>query len=323
MKFSHDAIERKTRTETDGREGAVLVLVICAAGVLLALALGAAAFAADRARRAQDAIERAALRDEARAAVFRAAEALCADTNGVDHLGEDWALESARAAEALERGGDGVFATVEDECARLGFPECGEAVFAALLAEAGGADESAARGVAHAAFLRKTELDERAACVSAGRGGSATNAVLCAEEELLAVPAADPAALAKALPHLSVFAGGRFNANTAPRETVVAAVLGSGGTHEGAEGLWTRFEMARARGDVFETTGQSEALKLLRGEGDVPAAAEIEALQLLQPRLRVDSDLFRIAAVARRGRIAVRAECTWDRASRRVLRWVE
>ena len=328
MKFFHGAIEGENGAGRGdcrgcGREGAALVLVICAAAVLLALSLGAAALAAGRARRAADALVRIELRDAARAAVFGTAEMLCADTNGVDHLGEDWAVASAKAAEAFERGGDGVFATVEDECSRLGFPDCGESALAALLAEAGGADEADARGAAHAAFLWKKARDERAAQSSAGRGGSATNAVLAAEEELLAVPGIDAGAFAKALPFLSVHAGGRLNANTAPRETLVAAVLGAGGTREGAEGLWMRFEMARGRGHIFETTDQAEALKLLRGEGDSPSGAELAALQLLQPRLRTDSDLFRIAGVARRGRIAVRAECVWDRKDRQVLRWAE
>ena len=310
---------RGPRAGRAGRDGASLVLVLCAAGVLLTRSRGAAAFAAARARRAEDALLRTALRDEAREAVFRAAEALCADTNGVDHAGEEWAAASAEAADALARGGDGVFATVSDETARLGFPACGEPAFAALLAVAGGADEAAARGAAHAVFLRRTELEEAAAATP----GAATNGVFAAEEELLSVPVEDPAALAKALPFVSVHSGARLNANTAPRETIVAAVLGAGGTRGAADGLWLRFEMARARGDVFETTGQAEALKLLRGDGDVPSAAELEALQLLQPLLRVESDLFRIAAVARRGRVAVRAECVWDRAERRVLRWAE
>ncbi|MBQ9726709.1 MAG: general secretion pathway protein GspK [Kiritimatiellae bacterium] len=302
-----------------GREGASLVLVLCAAGVLLTLSLGAAALAAGRARRAEDALLRAALRDGAREAVFRAAEALCADTNGVDHLGEAWALASTEAEEALAHGGDGTFVRIGDECARLAFPASGEAALAALLAEAGGADAAVARGMAHSIFLRRRELEETAAADP----GAATNGVFAAEEELLAVPVEDPAALARALPFLSVRPDAAIGANTAPRETVVALALAAGASREGAEGVWARLQMARGRGDVFETTDMAEALKLLRGEGDVPTAAEIEALQLLKPRLRVGSDLFRIEATARRGHVAVRAECVWDRDARRILRWVE
>ena len=306
------------RSRRAGREGASLVLVLCVTATLLSLALGAAALAANRARRAEDALARAALRDEARSALARAAWALCADTNGVDHLGEDWALASAEAAQALERGDDGVFVTVEDECARLGFPACGEAALAALVAEASGADAALARGEAQAAFFWKKQRD------SAATLAGATNAVLAAEEELLDVPVPDPAGFAKALPFLTVLADdGRINANTAPRETVVACILGAGGTPDGAEGVWTRLQMVRNRGGVFETTEQGEALKLLRGEGDSPAPAELQALQLLRPHLRVDTDLFRLAAVARRGPVRVRVECVWDRAARRILRWIE
>ena len=307
-----------SRTRRAGREGASLVLVICATAVLLTLSLGAAALAADRARRAGDALARAELRDAARSALARAAWALCADTNGVDHLGEDWAVASAEAAAALERGGDGVFATVSDECGRLGFPECGEPALAALVAETTGADAATARGRAQAAFLWKKERDAAAASLS-----GATNAVLAAEEELLAVPAGEPDGFRPALPFLSVHAGAKLNANTAPRETVVAAILGAGGTRGGAEGVWTRLAMSRARGDVFEAATPDEALKLLRGEGDEPTPEELDALRRLQPRLCVASDRFRLSAVARRGPVSVRAECTWDRASRRILRWVE
>ncbi len=305
------------KTPHGRKEGASLVLVLVAVATILALVLGAAAVAAGRARRAEAALLRAALRDEARAALARAAWALCADTNGVDHLGEDWAVASAKAADALGRGGDGVFVTIADESARVGFPECGEAALSALVAGTSGADAAQARGEAQAAFLWKKRLDAEAALAGA------TNAVLAAEEELLAVPVADPAGFAKALPFLSVHAGERLNANTAPREAVVARILGAGGTPGGAEGVWTRLEMVRGRGGVFETTEQGEALKLLRGEGDVPSQEELEALRLLRPHLRVDTDRFRLVAVARRGGAAVRVECVWDRASRRILRWVE
>lgn len=323
MNFFHGAIEGENGAGRGacrgcGREGAALVLVICAAAVLLALSLGAAALAAGRARRAADALVRIELRDAARAAVFGTAEMLCADTNGVDHLGEDWALASAEAAKALGRGGDGVFVTVEDECARVGFPACGKETLASLVAAVSGVDAALARGEAEAAFLWKERRDAESTLAGA------TNAVLAAEEELLDVPVADPAGFAKSLPFLTVLADdGRINANTAPREAVVACILGAGGTPDGAEGVWTRLEMVRGRGGVFETTEQGEALKLLRGEGDVPAPAELAALQLLRPRLRVDTDLFRLAAVARRGPVRVRVECVWDRAARRILRWVE
>ena len=306
------------------RRGATLVLVLCATAALVGLVLGAAALAAGRARRADDALARAALRDAARTALARAAWALCADTNGVDHLGEDWAVASAEAAEAIGRAADGVFTTVEDDRGRLAFPACGEAALAHLLSEWTSPDEAAARGLAHDLLLWKRTLDETVAQSSAATGGAATNAVLCADEELFAAPIADPAAFSRALPFLTVFGDdGRINANTAPRETVVACILGAGGTPGGAEGVWRRLRTARRRGAVFGRTDPAEALKLLRGEGDVPTAEELDALQRLQPLLCVGSDRFRLASVARRGPVSVRVECVWDRASRRILRWAE
>ena len=312
------------RSPRTPREGASLVLVLVAVATIVSLALGASALAAGRARRAEAALLRASMRDEARSALARAARALCADTNGVDHLGEDWALASAEAAEALARGGDGVFVQVADDAARVAFPAAGEPALGHLLAEAAHADVAAARGAAHAAFLWKEGLDAAAAQASAARGGSATNAVLAAEEELLAVPAADPALLAAALPLLTVHpAAATINPNTAPREAVVALALAEGVSREGVEGLWSRLERVRGRGGFFESTEQTEALKLLQGDGDTPTAEELGALQALRPFLRVSSDVFRLAAVVRRGGVAVRVECVWDRSSRRLLRWCE
>ena len=106
-------------------------------------------------------------------------------------------------------------------------------------------------------------------------------------------------------------------------EAVVALALAEGVSREGVEGLWSRLERVRGRGGFFESTEQTEALKLLQGDGDTPTAEEIGALQALRPFLRVSSDVFRLAAVVRRGGVAVRVDCVWDRSSRRLLRWCE
>ncbi|MBQ6103785.1 MAG: general secretion pathway protein GspK, partial [Kiritimatiellae bacterium] len=146
-----------------------------------------------------------------------------------------------------------------------------------------------------------------------------------------AVPAATvPAGIAggtepleAAMPLLSAHAGPCLNVNTAGHDAFVAAMLAGGATRGGAEGVWLRLEMSRERGDVFRSTAQTEALKLLRGEGDIPSAEEIAALQGVQNALRVDSGLFRVRAVARRAGRTAAVECVWERGTRRILRWLE
>ena len=303
------------------RRGAALVLVLVAVAILVPLALGAGALARARALRVDGRIDRAALRDAAESALARELWRLEADTNAVDALVEPWAERSREAAARLEKGTDGVFVLVEDERARLGVPDCGERALAALLQLRAGLDEAAAAGESAALFAWM-----RAQAEAAG----STNLALSAEERLFdATPAeaADDAGLeaplAAAMPLLSAHAGAKINVNTAGHDALVAAMLAGGATRGGAEGVWLRLEMSRERGDVFRSTAQTEALKLLRGEGDIPSPEEIAALQGVQNALRVDSGLFRVRAVARRAGRSAAVECVYERGTRRILRWLE
>ncbi len=303
------------------RRGAALVLVLVAVAILVPLALGAGALARARALRVDGRADRAALRDAAESALARELWRLEADTNAVDALVEPWAERSREAAARLEKGTDGVFVLVEDERARLGVPDCGERALAALLQLRAGLDEAAAAGESAALFAWM-----RAQAEAAG----STNLALSAEERLFdATPAeaADDAGfeapLAAAMPLLSAHAGAKINVNTAGHDALVAAMLAGGATRGGAEGVWLRLEMSRERGDVFRSTAQTEALKLLRGEGDIPSPEEIAALQGVQNALRVDSGLFRVRAVARRAGRSAAVECVYERGTRRILRWLE
>ena len=318
------------RPDSGRRSGASLVFAVFAVAALVSLALSASAMARGRAARAASRAVRAELRGEAEAALARALHAVDADTNGVDCLSEPWAIESAAAAEAEAAGRDGVFVVVSDEKARLGVPECGEVAFAALLSEASGLDAAASSGLARAVFAGLAAKKSAGAAAAgggdgAGDAGKGAVASLVCEEELLgaAASAADREALDAAMPLLSAAAGAEFNANTAPREVVVAAALAGGATAGGAEGLWLRLEMARGRGDVFASASPSEAMKLLRGEGDVPTPDEMAALSAVQPRLCVESGLFRVRALARRGRLSAAVECVYERSTGRILRWAE
>lgn len=299
---------------------------------VVSLALAASVAARGRIARVASRIDRAALRDAAENALVLALRKIEADTNAVDCLSEPWALDSAAAAEALAAGGDGVFVTVSDERARLGVPDCGEKTLAALLSLASGLDAASAAGLAHASLpehpshpagpASPASPSGPASPTSSASPASPSSRLPC-EEFLLAGQSgvADRAALEAAMPFLSASAGAAFNVNTAPRPVVVAAALGGGATPGGAEGLWLRLEMARRRGDVFASTSPTEAMKLLRGEGDVPTAEELEALSLLQPFLRVDSGLFRVESTARRGRLSATVACVYERGTGRIFRW--
>ena len=289
--------------------------MLVAVAILVPLAFGAGALVRARSQRVRGRADRAALRDAAEGALALELWRLEADTNAVDALSEPWAERSRGAAARLATGADGVFVLVEDERARLGVPECGERALAALLQLRAGLDEAAAAGEAAALFSWMRERAEAA---------GATNAALSAEERLYdAAPERPSAPLEAAMPLLSAYAGGRLNVNTAGHDALVAAMLAGGATKGGAEGVWLRLEMSRARGDVFRSTAQSEALKLLRGEGDIPSAEEIAALQGVQNALRVDSGLFRVRAVARRAGRSAAVECVYERGTRRILRWLE
>ena len=303
-----------------------------AVATVVSLALAASVAARGRIARVASRIDRAALRDAAENALVLALRKIEADTNAVDCLSEPWALDSAAAAEALAAGGDGVFVTVSDERARLGVPDCGEKTLAALLSLASGLDAASAAGLAHASLPEAPVPPSGPAgpASPASPSGPASptspaspSSRLPCEEFLLAGQSgvADRAALEAAMPFLSASAGAAFNVNTAPRPVVVAAALGGGATPGGAEGLWLRLEMARRRGDVFASASPAEAMKLLRGEGDVPTSEELEALSLVQPFLRVDSGLFRVESTARRGRLSATIACVYERGTGRIFRW--
>ena len=285
----------------DARRGASLVFVIVVVATLVSLALGAGVLARARTRLSASASRRAALRIEARMALFDALSALAADTNGVTHLGERWALDSAAATEALAGGRNGTFVVVEDCLSRLPFPECGPRALAALLTARAALSGADAAGLAQSVFAKARE--------SGAQGALAAPEFLA---DLGPSPEARPA-LEAVVPLVDVLSEGKLNPNTAGRDVFVAAALGSGAEPGAAEGLWRRLERVRARGDFFASASPVEAVKLLRGEGDALPEAEIAALRAIHPSLAMDSDVFRVRAVARRGGTEVLCECVWWR----------
>ena len=370
-------------TATKRESGASLVVAIVAVATFVSLALGAGAIARARLRIADAAELRADLGLKAESALAEAVEILAADTNGVDHLGEKWAVKSLKAAEDIAAGKNGTFVEITDEASRLCFPDCGRPGLAALLAIAGGLSPADAAGVAEAVFAgfetmpeisgascltsdvgcncqicasRQAESNGRQATAgwqqagsdgrqatagwqqagSDGRqatgdkqqagGGCPCHAAPVAAEMLHATlpPDAQGAeALAAAMPFLTVHSGGTLNPNTATREAFEAASVAAGASPAVAESLWNRIAALRERGGYFASDSPTEARRLVRGSGGEPTASELAVLAALQPRLKTESAVFRITAVARSGNTEVARTCIWDRGKKQVLHWRE
>ncbi|MBR1609495.1 MAG: hypothetical protein IJ678_07770 [Kiritimatiellae bacterium] len=386
------ATERDLAAATGRESGASLIIAIVAVATFVSLALGAGAIARARLRIADAAELRAELGLKAESALAEAVERLSADTNGVDHLGEKWAVKSLKAAEDIAAGKNGTFVEITDEASRLCFPDCGRPGLAALLAIAGGLPPADAAGVAEAVFAgfetmpeisgasclasdvgctcqicasRQAERDGRQATGdsrqpgSDGRqatadsrqpgsslatvagdvsgltsssgsgpagGGCPCHAAPVAAEMLHAtLPPDAPGAeaLAAAMPFLTVHSGGTLNPNTTTREAFEAASVAAGASPAVAEALWNRIAALRERGGYFASDSPAEARRLVRGSGGEPTASELAVLAALQPRLKTESAVFRITAVARSGNTEVARTCIWDRGKKLVLHWRE
>ena len=291
-----------------GRRGSMLVFVIVVVAVVASLALGAGAILASRLAVSGDSALRGELRRSASSAAALAAWMIDGDTNGVDHVREEWALGFV--------SGD-VEVSVEDEQARLKFQDANEAALGALMDAVSprdaplGADQATVQARAAYSWWSALRAVE-------------TNRMLYAEEELLGAPATYHEALARALPHLSVLGKGKVNVNTAGREVFMALVIGVGGDAGTAERLYGRVARSRARGEYFESIGLVEARKLLAGGGGDPVTQEeARVLQLISQQMCVESGLFRITATARRGGAVVAVQCVYERGTGRILRWLE
>ena len=301
------------------RSGAILVFVLVAVATIASLALFAGAAAARRSRIAADAMLRSELRDEAASALALAAARISADTNGVDHLAEDWARGYKFGRAAVQ---------VEDEKSRLHFPQATPAAFAALFTATTGTDPKAAqlqaeKLVAWRTLRASSPLPETGATTPASDIQTATNAVWRAEEELLASPAQSPAPARAWMPHLTAHGDGRVNINTAPREVFLALSAAAGAPPATADAVFRRISESRKTGDYFAALTPSEAARLLSRGAAAPTGAELAALRAMQPLLCVESGLFRLTARAEAGAISQTIQCAYDRASGKILRWID
>ncbi len=285
------------------RTGSILVFMIISVALVTGLALLTGSFVVSRSKLAADAMIRAQLRDEAMSAAAMTAWSIDADTNGVDHLLEDWAGEM--------KIGNAVV-SISDEKSRLQFQSAGNVSLGNLILHCSEVDGADAMG--QASML--------CAWWSAAKA-TETNRVLSAEDELLHAPSPDLEALTAALPSLTVLGDGKVNINTVGREVFISLVLSTGADIGVAEVLHSRITRSRKRGEWFESLELPEARKLLAGEGDALSVKEIAVLQTIVPKLCVESGLFRITATAGRAGVRRGVQCIYERGTGRILRWLE
>ncbi len=296
------------------RRGSLLIAVVVALSVVTMLALSLAArlraevAASDEGRYRRE--TRQACRD---AVMLFAAQHLVADTNGWDALAEEWAEPWERRAEewVLRVSGDGwqmpanKTKGIWDESARVPLYASSEPLLAALLRLAARLPEDVAASLS-AAIVR--------------------DAPYVCGEQLLQVSGMTTEILAAVEPFVTPFPAERVNINTAP-EKVLEAVFACAGTHDpyAARSLLARIVSFRAAGNYFTSATPQSVAKSL---GGLPSP-EALLLTYCQERLGVETDIFSGVAEAtparfwESGRQPGSALFTYDRRSRRFLRWVE
>ena len=296
------------------RRGSLLIAVVVALSVVTMLALSLAARLRAEAAASDEGRYRRETRLACRNAVMLfAAQHLVADTNGWDALGEEWSEPWERRAEewVLRVSGDGwqtpanKTTGIRDESARVPLDASAEPLLAALLRLAARLPETAAEPLA-AAIVRGAPY-------------------VCAEQ-LLQVPGMTPEILAAIEPLVTPFPTEYVNINTAP-EKVLEAVFACAGTHDpyAARSLLSRIASFRAAGGSFTSAAPQSIAKSL---GGLPSP-ETLLLTYCQEKLGVETDIFSGVAEAtparfwESGRQPGRAIFTYDRRSRRFLRWVE
>lgn len=285
------------------RSGSILIFMIVVVALVSSLALFSGSFIVSRSRLAADARVRMELRNAACSGAALAAWAIVSDTNGVDHLQEPWVADMAEGE---------AWVAMSDERARLPFPGAGREALAALIVSVSDADVKAA---ADQAIRLYAWWDQARAAL--------TNRVLIAEEELLAAPGSDAVLLAAVLPHLRVLGGDVVNVNTVGGEVWTALATGAGVGIDTSDDLYMRLIQSRRRGEWFESLDPGEVMQRLAGNGQGLSAAELAALQVVAPRLCVQSGFFRITARAERDGVRRTVQCVVERETGMIHRWLE
>ena len=299
---------------TGSRSGSLIIVVLVAVSVVTMLALSLASrLRAETAASDENRYRRETRQACRNAVILFAAQHLVADTNGWDALVEDWAEPWERRDEGwvLRISGAGWqpraqdTAGLRDETARIPLNADGQPLLALLLHRKAGLSEELAIALAETIV----------------RGGP----YVC-RAQLAAIEGLTPEALAAIEPHVTLLPTESINLNTAP-EAVLVAVFATAGTHDpvAAQTLASRILAFRRAGNYFTSAAPQSVARSL---GGLPSP-EMLLLTYCQNKIGVATDIFSGVAEAtparfwESGRRAGRAFFTYDRKSRRFLRWIE
>ncbi len=296
------------------RSGSLLIIAVVAVSVVTMIALSLAARLRSETTASDENRYRRETRQACRNAVLLfAADHLVADTNGWDALVEDWAEPWERRDEGwvLRVSEEGWQARaqdtegIQDESGLVPLNADNQPLLASLLHVVAGLSESVALSLAETIVK---------------------DAPYVCQAQLAATPGLTPEAFAAIAPFVTFFPADTVNLNTAP-EKVLLAVFAGAGTQDAvaAHTLSRRILAFRDAGNYFTSSSAQSVAKSL---GGLPSP-EMLIFTYCQNKFGVESDIFSGVAEAtparfwESGRRAGRAFFTYDRKSRRFLRWVE
>ena len=296
------------------RSGSLIIVVLVAVSVVTMIALSLAArLRAETAVSDENRYRRETRQACRNAVILFAAQHLVADTNGWDALVEEWAEPWERRDEGwvLRISGAGWqprtadTAGLRDESAFIPLDAGNQPLLAILLHREAGISENTAGTLAE----------------NIVKGGP----YVC-RAQLADVKGLTPEALAAFEPHITFLPTESVNLNTAS-EKVLLAVFATAGTLDDAAArtLAGRILAFRRAGNYFTSAAPQSVARSL---GGLPSP-EMLILTYCQNKIGVATDIFSGVAEAtparfwESGRRAGRAFFTYDRKSRRFLRWIE
>ncbi len=291
------------------RKGGVLLLVLAVMSVVLSVALLAAATFHGRAALARDSLRREEARDTLLAAISNAVETVLADTNGVDHLAERWAVPDAFFPPDSPFRGE-----LEDESARISLATADATLLEAVLARADVDPDGGTPGERRRYAERLVALRD---AWKADHGGEPPPSLAFYAEWGASFPNWVKRMRTFTTPHKT----GAVNVNTASQDVLRAVLTAAGAEADVADSMAWRAVHARNGGAVVGTVTRKTLAALFLGEGTLPTEQEGNVLARAERMLGVSSPLFRGRFRCERPRVAV--EFVYDRSERAFRAWDE
>ena len=292
------------------RDGGVLLIVLGVLAIVLSTVLLASVTFRTRAVLVRDALRRESARDSLLLAVSNAVELLRNDETSIDHPGEPWAQPSSYFPETSPFHAD-----MRSEGERVALATADAPLLAALLR----AEPSVREGA-----LPADAVDRYARDIlrfrddwMANHGGEPPPAIgLYAD----AVPT--DAVLFNGLRACATpFGQGGINPNFAPRHRIAAVLETCGAAPDTAAAMADRAARTLDAGQVVSDTRPSSLAALFLGEGVLPTADVANVLSRASGLLATSGPTFRGRFTCRSPALSI--EFTYDRQSRRFLRWDE